>query len=101
MPRGKERHRQHAEPERRRIGEVSEIEIADLADEQVADDEVEEAPQHIDGRRRQPLPRRSWRTGSGTAAHHAGDAMGDGVGEEGAAEEIGDEMQPRHVSRPP
>ncbi len=44
------------------MGEAPEIEIADLTDEQVADDEVEEAPERIDGRRGQPLP---WRLANG------------------------------------
>ena len=62
---------------------------ADAAHEQIADDEVEKAPQQVDRRGRQPFS--TWR-GEGALewpSHQAADGMGNGVGEKCAAEEVG------------
>src|ERR1700734_2408447 len=51
-------HREHAERQDGDVPRVAELELADAADEYVADDKVEEPPEHVHRRRRKALTRR-------------------------------------------
>src|SRR5208282_1170836 len=75
---------------------LAQVEIADAADEEIADGEVEKAPEDVDRRGGQAFA--GW-MGKGTLERAARDAieeMGQAVGEEHAAEEIGDVVVPAH-----
>ena len=50
VPGGKKRDQERASAERGDVTCVLQPKIADTADEQVADDDVEKAPKHVDGR---------------------------------------------------
>ncbi len=56
---------------------VPQFEIADAADEDIADDDIEKSPEHVDGRRGEPLPRRLGERALERLAHHAADEMRD------------------------
>ena len=78
------------------IGIGPQVELTDPADEEVADDQIEKAPEDIDARRGQALSRR---LGEGTlegAAHYAGDKVRDEINEKRTAEEIADQMTGFH-----
>ena len=50
MPRQKQRRSEARQPERGDVACVLQIEIADAADQHIADDEIEKTPEHVDGR---------------------------------------------------
>src|ERR1700722_6620068 len=91
---------QHAEPERCRIGREPEIEAADAAHEDIRDNDVEEAPKHIHARRGEALAWGRSKRGLERLSHHAGDEMRNGVCEKGPAEEVRQEIEPLHFTRP-
>ena len=78
------------------VGRVSQLKIANVADQQVADDEIEEAPKHIDDRRRQSFSGRRGEWALEGASHHAAYGMGHCVGQEATAKEISEEGEPGH-----
>src|ERR1700683_4870826 len=89
VPGGKKRDEERASAKCDDATRVLQPKISDAADEQIADDDVERAPKHVDGRRGESFARR---LGEGTLkrpAQHAADDMGDCVRQEGAAKEIG------------
>src|ERR1700722_8916265 len=72
------------------------VELADAADQQVANGQVEEAPQHVDRRRRQTFTGRARKRALKRPSHHPADEVRNGVGEEGAAEKVGKVEKPAH-----
>src|ERR1019366_10801289 len=90
------RHDQDARPEDEHVLGLAQIETADTADEQVADSQIEKAPQDIDRRGRQPFPRRvRERTLEGMARNPIAE-MRQGVREECAPEEVRHMVVPAH-----
>src|ERR1700728_1316754 len=100
LPRAKQRYQEDAQSERADIARVSQFKIANTADEDIADDDIEKAPKHIDGRRGEPLSRRLCERTLKRPPHHAADKMRGCVREEGAAKEIGQVRKPRHFRHP-
>ena len=79
---------QDARPEDKDVPGLAQFEVPDPAHKQIADSKVEEAPQDIDRRGRQPYPGRG---GEGTLEGMARDPiaeMGQRVHEKGAPEEV-------------
>src|SRR5271165_6600931 len=99
-PRGKKADRERPKRERAHLREVPYIERADLSNEQIADDEVEESPEHVHGRGRQSPPRRICEGRLERPPRHAADEVRNCVGEHRAAEEIRNEMKPGHWTIP-
>lgn len=94
-------HRENARSGDPDVLDRAEIELADSADEQVGDDEVERAPEHVDRRGRQPLARRLGEGRLERLAPDAGHEMRHGVDEYRTAAEVGEVVEPghrRHVS---
>ena len=91
-----ERKDQDARPEDKDVPGLAQFEAPDPAHQQIADGKVEEAPQDIDRRGRQPYPGRGR---EGTLEGMARDPiaeMGQGVGEEAAPEEVRQVVVPAH-----
>ena len=87
---------QNARPEDKDVPGLVQVEVPDPAHQQIADSKVEEAPQDIDRRGRQPD---TGRGREGTLEGMARDPiaeMGQRVREEGAPEEVGQVVVPAH-----
>ena len=91
-----ERHDQDARPKDKNVQGLAQLEVADPAHKQIADSKIEEAPQDIDRRGRQPYPGRGC---EGTLEGMSRDPiaqMGKRVSEEGAPEKIRQVVVPGH-----
>src|SRR6187402_1100611 len=97
MPRQKQADQKPTETGCCDITRVLQAELADTADQEISNEEIDEAPENVDGRRRQALAPRLREGGLEWLAHRARDDMGDGVGEERTAEKVGDEVKPVHA----
>jgi hypothetical protein len=87
VPRHEQSQQQRAQAQHRDIHGGVEIEIADAADQHIAGNQIEESPEHVDRRRRQPFTRRLGERALKRTSHHAADEMRNRVGEQGTAEE--------------
>jgi len=99
VPGAEKRDREHAGAAGKHVACVPQFEVAHAADEDITDDEIEETPEYIDGRRRQPLASRMGERALKRPAHHAADEVRDRVRQEHAAEEVGHEQKRRHLRR--
>src|ERR1700722_15629204 len=97
QPRTHQRHQERAGAEGDDVAGVPWIEVTDPADKEVAYDDTEEPPEHVDRRRGESLPRWLGERALERPAQHAARRVRDGVGEERAAQEVRQEMKPRHL----
>ena len=74
------------------------IKIADVRNEYITDDCVEESPDNVDGRGGESLAGWFRKGALKGASQGAGDEMRYGVGEKDARKEIGDERKPVHAA---
>ena len=97
MPGQKKRDKERAGPAGKDVTSVPHSKIAEPKHEDIASDEIEKAPQDVDGRRREPFPRRSRERALERPAHHPADEMWYAIRKKGAAKKIRCEMEPGHV----
>jgi hypothetical protein len=91
-----ERHNEYSCTERENVQGLTQIEAAHATDQQVAEGEIEEAPQYIYRRRGQAYP---WWRREGTLERVPRDSIAqvrDSVGKERAPEEVRNKMVPAH-----
>ncbi len=75
------------------------LEITDAAHQQVADNNSEEAPNHIDDRRRKPRPGRPGERALEWPSNRAAHDMWYGIRKKETTEKIRDDGEPGHVMR--
>jgi len=98
VPSQHDRDPQNARAEDEHVRRPTRLEASDPGHEDEADGEIEEPPEDIDGRGRQPFPRRGGERALERKARDSVHEMRDGVGEEGAREKVSDVVVPaRHV----
>ena len=92
-----DRHDQDASPEEKNVQGLAQLEVSDPTHKQIADSKIEEAPQDIDGRGRQPYPGRGreW-TLEGMSRNPIAE-MGKRVSKEGAPKEVRQIVIPSHA----
>ena len=78
------------------MSDLTQLKVPDLAHKQISDSKVEDAPQDIDRRRRQPYPGRGREGALESMARDPVAEMGQRVREEGAPEEVRQVVVPAH-----
>lgn len=87
---------QYGDRKRKRVTVRPQIKIANARQEKIADDGVEEAPEHIHGRRGKPFARWLSEGRLKGLPHHAADKMRNGVGQEKSSNEVCHQKKPGH-----
>ena len=87
-----EAHKQETQPQGGRMGHGAQVEVSDLADQEVSEGEVEDAPEDVDGRRGESLTGRLGEGALKRTTQHPAHEVGDRVAEKSAAEEVRDAM---------
>ena len=93
-------HKKKPDSQDRHMSRGTQAELSNAADERIGDREIEKSPEHVHGRRGQPL---TWWLREGTlkrTAHRPAHEVWHCVAEKTAAKEIGDVMQPFHRESP-
>jgi hypothetical protein len=98
VPGRKKRNKERASAACKDVACVPQSKITDAADEDIADDDIEKAPEDVDGRRREALSRRLGEGALKRPARHAADDMRDCVRKERATKEIGQERKRGHLT---
>ena len=93
-PRGKQAHHQDPRTGCDNLIRSVKIEIADACNEKVREDKIGKSPKDVDGRRRKALTGRLGERTLEGSTHHPADEVRDGIGEDGAAEEVGRVVKP-------
>src|ERR1700744_3077830 len=96
VPRRLKADQQCADGERNNVTERSEIEVTHAHNQKVADDDVEEAPEHVNRRRGEPFAWRFCERRLKRSSHHSADKMRNGVVQEHSSEDVRHEMMPVH-----
>src|ERR1700693_2571345 len=74
----------------------AQIKIPNTKYKNISDDDVEKSPQHVHGRRGEPLSRRFGKGTLKRSPHYPADQMREGVYKKSAAEEVGNVVNPFH-----
>ena len=93
-PRGKQAHHQDPRTGCDNLIRGVKIEIADACNEKVREDEIGKSPKNVGGRRGKALTGRLGKWTLESSTHHSTDEVRDGIGEDGAAEQVGRVVKP-------
>lgn len=92
-----EAHEKRPNTQHRGIARRPQVEIAYSVQENVSNNSVERAPEHIDGCRRESLSRRIGKRALKRPPRHATDEMGNRIGEEDAREAMAHQVMRTHL----